>query len=479
MTSELPLLAHASANATVAYRHGLRVTARQFLDDVDRAVRCLPAGGHVFNVCADRYLFAVGICATLVAGKVSLLPPAQTPDMIAQLAAFAPDVFCLHDGPDCDIALPRVRLPEMAAGGQASGHEDDAPLSPPSIPADRILAYLFTSGSTGRPVPHAKRWGAMVANARAAAARLDLPALGPGAGLVGTVPPQHMYGLECTVMLPLQAGIALSDARPFYPADIAAALEVLPGPRILVASPVHLRALQQSTVTLPPLALMLSATAPLAPKLAREAEARHRAPLTEIYGSTETGHIAMRRPTQTAAWELLGGIVLRPGPPDTDGEDTVLAQGAHLAQPVALNDAIEMLDGGRFLLHGRKADLINIAGKRTSLAYLNQQLLALDGVTDGVFVMPRDDERGGLAPVARLMAVVVAPGLRAADVQRGLRERIDAAFLPRRVLFAQALPRNATGKLPREALDALVASLLSGPPATLAGHDGDRDLDFA
>jgi acyl-coenzyme A synthetase/AMP-(fatty) acid ligase len=477
MTAELPLLAHTQANAIVAYRQGQPVTARQFLDDVARAARCLPPGDHVFNVCADRYLFAVGVCATLVAGKVSLLPPSQTAEMVLQLAAFAPDVYCLHDDAECDIALPRVRMPDMAAPRGARGDAGE-PLSVPCIPADRTLAFLFTSGSTGQPVPHRKDWGAMVRNARAAALRLTLPDLGPDAVVVGTVPPQHMYGLECTVMLPLQAGIALSNARPFYPADIAAALDAVPAPRVLVASPVHLRALQQSTVTLPPVALMLSATAPLAPKLAREVEARQHAPLTEIYGSTETGHIAMRRPTETAAWQLLAGITLRPGPLDEEGEASVLAEGAHLARAMPLNDAIELLDEGRFLLHGRKADLINIAGKRTSLAYLNQHLAAVEGVTDGVFLMPRDDERGGLAPVARLMAVVVAPGLTAADIQRGLRRRIEPAFLPRRILFAPALPRNTTGKLPREALEALVATLLARPQATAADRDHDRDLDL-
>ena len=34
-----------------------------------------------------------------------------------------------------------------------------------------------------------------------------------------------------------------------------------------------------------------------------------------------------------------------------------------------------------------------------------------------------------------------------------LRQRIDAAFLPRPLCLVDALPRNATGKLPRQALD--------------------------
>ncbi|MFX8164658.1 AMP-ligase, partial [Acinetobacter baumannii] len=86
-----------------------------------------------------------------------------------------------------------------------------------------------------------------------------------------------------------------------------------------------------------------------------------------------------------------------------------------------------------------------IAGKRSSLAYLNHQLNAIPGVVDGVFFMPDDapptpHAYGGL-PVTRLVALVVAPGLSAAAVLRALHERIDAAFLPRPLLFVEALPR--------------------------------------
>jgi acyl-coenzyme A synthetase/AMP-(fatty) acid ligase len=61
--------------------------------------------------------------------------------------------------------------------------------------------------------------------------------------------------------------------------------------------------------------------------------------------------------------------------------------------------------------------------------------------------------------VPRLMAFVVAPGLTSENVMRALRERVDAAFLPRPLCFVEALPRNATGKLPREAVDELLTGL--------------------
>ena len=67
---------------------------------------------------------------------------------------------------------------------------------------------------------------------------------------------------------------------------------------------------------------------------------------------------------------------------------------------------------------------------------------------DAVFYMP--DEREGV--VTRVMAFVVAPGLSRADFVSALRSRIDAAFLPRPLYLIDALPRNATGKIAREAL---------------------------
>jgi acyl-coenzyme A synthetase/AMP-(fatty) acid ligase len=53
------------------------------------------------------------------------------------------------------------------------------------------------------------------------------------------------------------------------------------------------------------------------------------------------------------------------------------------------------------------------------------------------------------------MAFVVAPGMTAAAVQAALKERIDTIFLPRPLVLLEALPRNATGKLPRDVLEAL------------------------
>jgi acyl-coenzyme A synthetase/AMP-(fatty) acid ligase len=264
-----------------------------------------------------------------------------------------------------------------------------------------------------------------------------------------------MYGLESTVLMPLQCGAALHAGHPFYPADICAALNALPRPRMLVTTPFHLRTLLAEQTDVPALDLLVSATAPLSRLLAQDAEARFGAPLHEIYGCTETGQLASRRTVAEECWRTLGDVRLR------RAGDAVWAEGGHIDLPARLGDIIEFDAGSAaeagtgariFRLLGRHADLVNIAGKRSSLAYLTHQLNAIDGVVDGVFLAPADTDD---AAIGRLSALVVAPGLTPETLMQALRERIDPVFLPRPLRFVEALPRNALGKLPKQPTQAL------------------------
>lgn len=434
--SKQPLITHRYPDDILAYRAGRPVAVRQFLADVDWIAGQLPAGRHVLNMCRDRYCFTVVFAACIVSHRVSLLPATHTPEMIRQMRCIAPDVFCVTDQSDSVVGLPTFRFPARVMHLKGSSKYPT-----PQIDGDRVVAHVFTSGSTGSPVPHQKRWDSLVCSARCEAERFGVTA---AHAILGTIPAQHMYGLESTVLMPLQTGGALHAGRPFYPADICAALEELPRPRMLVTTPYHLRALLEDQSVLPAIDHLLSATAPLSQNLAREAESRFAAPLLEIYGCTETGQIASRRTTAGVEWETLPKVQFR-----RDGE-YVWAEGGHIDTPTRLSDVIELCSSDdvgttRFLLHGRRADMVNIVGKRTSLAYLNYQLNAISGVCDGIFLPPKEEDHNG---VARLSALVVAPNLTPAVLMRELRERIDPIFLPRPLLFTDALPRNDTGKVP-------------------------------
>jgi acyl-coenzyme A synthetase/AMP-(fatty) acid ligase len=438
----------------VAYRAGEPIRARRFLADVRRLAASFGDASHVLNACSDRYHFSVGLAAGLVSRRLCLLPPTTTMQVIAELRRLAPDVICLTDEDDCPIELPQLRYPrtadfESVAEATLANAPDSEPVVP-MIEATQPAACVFTSGSTGTPLPYHKTFGSLVQCVGVEAERLGL-LKDPGWTIVATVPPQHMYGFESSVLLALANGFALCAERPFYPADIVAVLDSVPRPRLLVSTPVHLRALLGSGVVLPPVDLLLSATAPLSQQLAHDTEQRFGTRLLEIYGSTETGQIAARRPTESAEWRLWPQVRLC-----VEGEES-WAQGGHIAERTRLYDVLELTASDRFLLHGRVADLVNIAGKRSSLAYLNHQLNSIPGVLDGAF-FHLEERPASQTGIERVGACVVAPGLDASQVLEALRRRIDPVFLPRPLLLVPRLPRNSTGKLPQQALRSLVTA---------------------
>ena len=455
LSNKLPLVGHQHAEQIVAWQGTRAVTLAQFLADVEAVKNQLPNSQHIFNMCADRYHFAVGLAAAIVTGRISLLPSTHTPDMVRQMQVFAPDVFCLHDLVHCEIDLPKFQFPALTTNAttidSATDSTIDSSLNIPQIDSAQLVAIVFTSGSTGTPVPHHKYWGTLQGSVLAEAKRIGLPQEQNAGTIIGTVPAQHMYGLESSVLLALQSGHALSSKQPFYPAEIVCALENVPAPRILVSTPVHMRMLLEAKIDIPEVALVLSATAPLSLALAQELEQQLNAPLQEIYGSTETGTIATRRPTQTDAWHLFDDVEL------VQQDGRTFSTGGQALGQVVMNDVIELKQDKRFLLQGRTADLINIAGRRSSITHLNHQLNSILGVLDGTFYMPDDDSPDH---VVRLMACVVAPTLTSQQIIAALRELVAPVFIPRPLFIVPALPRNSTGKLPREALKTMIQSLI-------------------
>jgi acyl-coenzyme A synthetase/AMP-(fatty) acid ligase len=442
-STAIPLVADFLPGATIGWRAGTRVDVELFVGTAHALARRMPAGGYCINLCEDRLNFTLGLAAALMRRAVNLLPPARARGALRDLEAMYAPACAFVDQPDAFRGVRQIDLRDWPDRAEGSGN--------PAIDADQPAITLFTSGSTGAPRPHSKRWGALVAGARALRARLPLAA---GSAILGTVPPQHMWGLEATVMLPLQSGCAIASHSPLLPADVAALLAEMTAPRWLVTVPMHLQACVAMDIRMPALGGILSATARLDARLAQAVEASTGAPVVEIYGSTETGAVATRRPSLEEGFELLNGLRLD----SRAGKCRVLA--GHVGDAVALPDKLEALSATRFTLGARVKDLVKIGGKRASLATLNTELGRVPGVVDGVFWLPENDRA-----TQRLAAFVVAPGVARAAILAALRERIDPAFLPRPMILVDALPRDALGKLPRESL-AELASRTIGDDAT-------------
>jgi len=424
----LPLLGYADGSSPLVWHQGRPISRAAFCHAVRARAETLPTAPHAINLATGRLAFMIGLAAAALRSQLTLLPPNQSAEALEELRRAYPNHHVIED----DI----VR-----------GLELDREASVPEISAAFDMATLFTSGSTSAPQPQTKTWrtlsltGALDAKWFLSVQRPTPNAQQPSFNIVATVPSQHMFGLQTTVLLPWAGHCAIVDSRPFFPADIRLALESVPEPRALVSTPMHLRTCLNSEQSLPALDFVLSATAPLPLDLAQTIEARWGTRVFEIYGSTEAGTIGTRRTTQGETWQLLPGATL-------EIAERTIYRCAHLPQPLVLNDRLERVGAEGFRLLGRATDQLKIAGKRATFTEMTQALLAIPGVLDGVVFQPAED--------ARTAALAVAPGVERTFILDELAKRIDAVFLPRPLVLMNALPRNAVGKLPRDALLAVL-----------------------
>lgn len=437
----IPLIGPYDLDDVLAWTQEGPRTAREFLADVSNLAEGVPDRPTVLNLSQCRYRFLVGLAAAIVRNQVTLLPPNRTPNTLQRLIGDYPDSYALLDQGDEIERITSVLIPR-------SQHHPVKAVAVPEIPVHQVVAVAFTSGSTGQPRPHLKTWGALTTVAQGTGVSLGISSCMPTT-VVATVPHQHMFGLEASIMLPILHGLPMQAGRPLFPADVAGALSETQGRWLLVTTPLHLRACVAEGVAVPPGGIILSATAPLSHSLAQAAEQQFQAEVHEIFGFTEAGSVAERRTIDGDEWRPLQGVRV------SQHEISCLVEAWYLPAPVPVPDRVTVNPSGTFLVHGREEDQVNVAGHRVSLGDLNHKLLCIDGVQDGVFFFP-GDETGA---VTRLMAFVVAPGKTSEDIQRALRMQIDPIFLPRPLVCVPSLPRNGTGKLPREVLLELARQL--------------------
>lgn len=327
----------------------------------------------------------------------------------------------------------------------------EPPAAPESWPEP--VAILFTGGSTGTPKAIAK-------NARAIQGEFALlkqwfSSAAPLTDFICTVPLEHMFGYTFGFWLPIFMQAALHEKRPFIPADLRNACRAATQPAWIVTTPTHLRAYVQLRGGFNNVAGLICATSALSTELACAAASCFNAPITEIYGSTETGVVAARIRTADErtmpSWTPLPGISVAAG-----STGTAICRIPHLEDAVELGDLIAM-DGPRFKILGRTGDMVKICGKRHSLAALNQALAAAPGVLDSAYFIP---ESSAPAENQRAAAFVVLSREFSIDkVLDGLRGKVDDVFLPRPIYSVDSIPRTDAGKLRAADLQSMFRSL--------------------
>ncbi|RAU20815.1 hypothetical protein CU669_16205 [Paramagnetospirillum kuznetsovii] len=431
----------------VAFRGGERLTWGRFKAEVGGAAHELAACRSVALACQDSWRFAVCLFALLSNGASVIVAANTQPETLAALAG------------EVDRIIDDGFVPSLGEWGMA-------PV------ADRMLLQFHTSGSTGA----AKRIGRSLAQMDMEIAALE-SLWGrqlAGAPTLATVPHQHVYGLTFKLLWPLAAG------RPFFTRQHDLWEDVLadlPPGAILVTSPSHLTRLGGLEPVAHSPRLVLSAGAPLPEAAAAAARGLLRVPVTEIYGSTETGAVATRtRDGREGAWSALPGYGVR-----RDGAG--LLELDAFGQTVTLADRIDLEADGRFHLRGRADRIAKIEGKRIDLDDVERILGALEGVESAsvlvleghqpalaAVVVPSDAgrehlDRLGAFRFSRLLRKAAAAGL-------------EPAGLPRRWRFVETMPMATMGKRRARDMAALFEDAPRLPPVSALRSTGADDVEI-
>lgn len=388
----------------------------------------LPPAPAIVLTATRRYGFAVALCAGLAAGKTVILPPKPNVELIADARERYGEVVPVDDETIRSMvsAAPRGVSPEAGVVVTGLG----------TLDLSRGSVEVFTSGSTGRPIAHRKSWANLAGCARAYRDALPFPK-GEGAVVVATVPAFHMYGLESSLLVPFVSDVTFFDGQPLFPADIRDALDSVHAPRVLVTTPVVLRGLVATRKRPADLRLVISAAAPLPAQLAAAAEDLLEAPVVEVYGFTEAGIVATRRPVEGARWRMAATNRIVGTFPH------FAVSSPHLESAVAFPDFIEPLGDDGFDLVGRASGMIKVGGRRFSLGVIETAFLDVPGVHDVAVLVedPQNDRE------VRPVALVVAPGRTVRELLDAVRLQLDPVCIPREILLVESLPRSATSKL--------------------------------
>lgn len=369
---------------------------------------------------ADAFEFAAALFGLLKAGATAVIPPNFLPETLAAL--------------------------ETTCHGRVDDRpEGDAPAGE-GFPVREGRVVFCTSGSTGAPKQVERRFAELLDEVA-----LHRQAFGPlpEGPVLGTVPHHHIYGFLFRVLGPLAEG------RPFFteavttPDRISAVLKAH-RPAVLVSSPAHLAYLPRLLPfgeDLPAPPRVVSSGGPLA-----EEDAERWLPwvpggILEVFGSTETGGVAWRRRDATEAsraWTPFPDVTAAQAP---DG--ALLITTPRVAEsPCRLEDAAELLPGGRFLLRGRLDRIVKVQEKRISLPEIEDALKSHPLILEAA-VVPLEEPRTRLGAALVLRAGAGAPAIQdlAAELGAFLRRRFESAAIPRRWRLLAALPRTDRGKL--------------------------------
>ncbi|MEV6836326.1 long-chain fatty acid--CoA ligase [Streptomyces sp. NPDC051133] len=475
----------------IALRQGDRsVTYRRLADRVDRLAGALAARGvrHGDRIAhlgwnrpeALELFFAAGRLGALFVPVSPRLAPAEVTRLLRDCAPAA----LVHDAEQARAVAETCAGMGLVAGPAEQEAMTGEEARPPgrSVTLDDPAVVLYTSGTTGRPKGAVLTHGNLLFNTLNQLAHVDV--LSTDTALC-VAPLFHATGLgQASLPTLFKGGTVIVDR--FRPGP---ALRTIAERRVTCFSavPTMLRMLHEhpdfGRTDLSSLRYVIYGGSP-APEQTVRAWQRRGVTLLQGYGMTEAAPgVTLATPDGAAARPLSAGPVhffsdIRVDGTAPDGSGELLVRGPNVFAGYWRRPAetAEVLDDGWLRsgdivragpdgwveVRGRIKDLIISGGENVHPAEVEAAIDALDGVRESA-VVGVPDERWGEVGVAHV--VPVHPGaVTEEQVLAALRRRIAAFKIPRRVLIRHSLPRTASGKVVKSALESTGAAPTSPQP---------------
>lgn len=360
--------------------------------------------------------------------------------------------------------VPEIKIIEIENCAHGS-----QPLTAPQTATDDLAVIIYTSGTTGRSK------GAMLTHRNlldnVESCRIVLQAV-EGDRIVVLLPLFHSFMMTVGMLLPLLVGGSMVLIRSLHPPKNIIEEILTHGASILPAIPQFFRSLLH--VQLPPgtpLRLCISGGAPLPVEILNQFNQKFSVPLLEGYGLSEASPVVSFTPIK-GPWKAgsIGKPVVGVEVSIQDDEGNLLPVGqtgevcvrgtnvmkGYWNQPEETAKCMRngwLLTGdvghedtdGYFYITDRKKDMLLVNGINVYPREIEEVIYQLPGIKEAA-VVGCPDHRKGEQPVA-FIAPVEGQNIDEKQVLGFLKEKLADYKIPRKVFFAPALPRNATGKI--------------------------------
>jgi len=432
------------------------------------------AGDGVVFCVGNGPTFLAGLSAVLTAGGSPLLvhpktPPPELKRTALRLGArlmIVDDVSSPAWPNECESVTPLAAAAEFElfaariVGAQSSLEA--------VVPALTGVPLHPTSGTTGLP-----KTAVRPARAAEAEARHYIETIGvTDDDVILTVAPMcHAYAYGMSVMVSLFSGATIVSMRTFQPNPV---LEALTSGRVSIfpAVPAMLDVLLLEEWAGPwnSLRCVLSAGSPLPERTAKRFREKTGITVRSLYGTTETGGIAVASAGQTLLAGQVGPamrgvecqIAIDSGAPPGVGRLLIrsssmmagyLAADAIDGSPISdgwfdTGDLASVDSAGVIQLMGRESEVINVEGSKVIPCEVEEVIAAFPGVRE-VKVYAGRRRNGGQFVKA---AIVSDTQVDEAAIQAHCEQNLVYYKCPERIIPVESLPRSPAGKILRDQL---------------------------